>query len=259
MNHNELKLARKLLNLTESEAATYLGEGMNVKTWGFYERNHISNYGVKHYIAEKVRFLLRYRKEIIDNALSAREEGSKTIIVHYNEPERFEDMLEYKAHNAATTTLNVDYGFDLIVFNKEEYETFLSVNGLEDNQQNVSHWAIEKYVGIQSLKKELQELEKALEEMKDLLMIYCKEVGFTHAESFKFINLLTTVSQKAKDRFEDRLAEFMAKMLPHTLYTPDNVKLKADFTAQIKKYLEMLRAWAIHYHKTKGVIESLKF
>lgn len=256
MNHNELKLARKLLNLSESESATYLGEGMNARTWEFYERNHISNYGVKPYIAEKLRSLLRYRKAIIDNALSAMEDG-EFVIIYYNEAEHFEDFLSYKVYSSAVTTLNVDYGFNLIVFDSDDYQDFLTENNLEDSQQHKVRWATKKYNEIQAIKKELLNIEATLAEKKEVLMAYCDKVGFTRPEAFKFINLLTTVSQKSEDKQEERFNEFLAKMLPHSLFYAENATLKADFVQMIKVYLNKLKEWAISYHKTKGLIEGV--
>lgn len=259
MNNNELKLIRKLLNLTEAESAKYLGEEMGVKTWGFYERNHISNYGVKPYIAEKLHKLLQWRKELINNALSMVKEGVNPIIVHYADHTHFNDFLTYKAHSSATSTLNVDYGFDLIVFDEDDYKNFLERRGLETSQAYTALWATEKFFEIKEIEKELSKLDEQLGIQKTNLLTYCDKTGFTRQEAFKFINLLTTLSQKTEEHFEERLATFLAKMLPHSFYHAENEKIRLDFTQKTREYLETLKNWATLYHQTKGLIKGIRY
>lgn len=257
MNHNELKLARKLLNLSEAESATYLGEGMNVRTWDFYERNHISNYGVKPYISEKLYKLLKWRKNLINNALLMIKEGVKPIIVHYNDDKYFNDFLTYKAHNAATITLNVDYGFDLIIFDEEDYQSFLKQENLDHSQAHIALWATKKFLKIKELEKELDKLEKLLNTQKANLMRYCDKTGFESPAAFKFINLLTTISQKNEENFEERLTKFLEKILPSSLYLEENEKIRLDFIQKTKEYLETLKSWASVYHQTKALIKGI--
>lgn len=256
MNNYELELARKLLNLSKEEAAKHLGENMGKKTWDFLERYNVGNYGVKPYIAEKLRKLLQWRRTLINNALNMVSDGVKPVIVHYNDPEFFESYLDFKAHNSATSTLNFDYGFNLIVFNEDDYLDFIEENDLDDTTQNVARWATEKYLEIREIQKKLAVLEEELEAKKSELLLLCDKIGFTRDESIKFVNQLNTISRKGEDSSADGLAEFLVKRLPHTLYHAENAQIKANFTQKTQEYFNALKTWGYLYHETKLLIEG---
>lgn len=259
MNNYELKLARKLLNLSEAECAKYLGEDMGLKTWEFYERHHIGNYGVKPYVANKLQKLLSWRKALINNALSMVKDDIKPVVVHYDEPTFFDDFLTYKAHYSATTALNIDHGFDLIVFNKEEYQRFIEDNRLEDNSPNIARWATEKYFEIKAIQEELNAIEAVLEDKKVVLLALCEKVSFTRKESLQFIGQLTTIAKRETEAKSGELAKFLAKRLPHTMFYAENAAIKEEFTHKAQEYLDDLKRWGNVYHQTKGLIKAVDF
>lgn len=259
MNHNELKLIRKLLNLSKEEAAKYLGEDMGGRMWENYERDYTSNFGVKPYIAQKLYSLLNWRKTFIRNVLK-NYNNTSSVIVYYDTPDHFEDFLIYKAHLSATITLNVDYGFNLIKFNHEEFLQFAKKNNLENTEQNIVIWANEKYSEIKKIEERLIETRDTLEKQKALLLQYCKNIGFEKEDSFRLVNKLTTVSQKEISKQNDDLSEltkYLAKNLPHTLYQPEYTQIKTDLTLKVKNYVALLIEWGRLYHKTKALIKGV--
>lgn len=254
MNNHELKVIRKVLNLSEAEAATYLGEEMGQKTWNFYERHHINNYGVKPYIMKKIQKLLIWRKDFIRDVLE--NKSKSTPIIHYNDQNDFSDILLFKAHYAATSTLNIDYGYNLIVFNKDEYTQYIESQKLEDNEESKQKWAEGKYAQIINTQSMLSTVNERLEIQKSALAALCFKANLSHTETIEFISRLKTVSQKTDDSYKEALNEYLVKMLPHTLHYAENKEIKVAITQQTAEYIEQVKKWARLYHQTKELIEA---
>lgn len=254
MNNHELRMYRNVFGLSEAEAATCLGEGMGKKTWGFYERHHITNYGVKPYIARNMKNWLAWRKNFILEVL--KHKTTSTPIVHYSDQNDFSDILHFKAHYSATTTLNIDYGYNLIVFDKAEYAQFIEELKLEDNEESKQRWADVKYAQILQIKSVLVRFDEALEAKKLALSDLCLKADFSLSEATLFINRLKSVSQKTDENYKEALSEYLAKMLPHTLHYAEKNDLKMAIVSQTTDYVETLKEWAKLYHQTKGLIEA---
>lgn len=257
MNNYELKLARKLLNLTEKESAFYLGEKMSQKAWDFYERHHPNNYGVKPYIVKKIEKLLSWRKQLIRETIENKPQNSP--VIQYLDHNEFSDFLNFKAHYSATSTLNMDYGYNLIVFDKEDYAQFITKQQLEDSESSREEWANAKFAQIKQIQSKISVIDKELEDQRTILMTLCQTADFSFDETLSFINRLKTVSQKTDENYKEALDEYLAKNLPHTLYYAEKAKIKASIVEKTTEYIEKLKTWKMLYDQTKWLINSPTF
>lgn len=118
---------------------------------------------------------------------------------------------------------------------------FLTEKQLEDNPQNKAYWASEKYLSIRKIQLLLKELEQTLTSQKESLLNLCEKAYFERDERLKFISKLNYFAREEQE--ESKLAEFLAKRLPHKLYHTENFQIRAELIKKTKEYLNNLNLW----------------
>lgn len=139
MKNFELKIARELLGLTQSEAAQEIGK-VSVRSWNYWESGD-KNIPID--VQEKVNHLLERRKEIICFFLE-KEQAKKTVIIYYLTPEYCQGILDWRFSQSLARTLALDFGATLIEFDPTSYFAWLNEKKMPDSSQSRSEWATER-------------------------------------------------------------------------------------------------------------------
>lgn len=136
----ELKLARELLGLSQYEAAEHIGK-VHQRTWAFWETGRSA---VKSDVATTIEMLLERRKQIIREFYNHQEEqpANKIVLVYYNSPEYCQSYLDWKFSQSLARTLAIDFGVELVEFDKDSFDEFCTGFKLEDTPATRSEWAV---------------------------------------------------------------------------------------------------------------------
>lgn len=131
----ELKIARELLGLSTTEAAEHIGK-VNRRAWLYWES---SERNVPADVASIMQRLVSRHREIMQIALS--QEIEKMNVIYYGTPEFCENVLDWRFSQSLARTLALDFGANLVLFDKAQFDKFCKDNNLTDSKATRSYWA----------------------------------------------------------------------------------------------------------------------
>lgn len=137
MKNFELRIARELLGLSQSEAAKEIGN-VSVRSWNYWESGENN---IPKDVQNTILRLLEKRRKVIRFVLQQGKEAKKIAVIYYNTPDYCNSILEWRFSQSLARTLALDLGATLVEFEPLSYFDWLDGNKMQDNQQSRSEWA----------------------------------------------------------------------------------------------------------------------